>query len=188
MRNDSWPKKGRGGVRKLLYRPWRVRKLLAIDSLTNLASVLSHAKVLFAVLVSDVLGSAKAFVTSLYSEQIPTSVKEAQGKKNWREAMETEMHALVKHNTWEKCILPKGKKTVGCRWVYSIKYKLDGSFGRYKARLVAKGYTQTIGSITLRHSLPLQKWTPLESSSPWQPIRSDLSTSLMLQTHFSMET
>ncbi|KAJ0939464.1 putative RNA-directed DNA polymerase [Helianthus annuus] len=40
--------------------------------------------------------SAKAFVNSLYSEQIPTSVKEAQGKKNWKEAMETEMRALMK--------------------------------------------------------------------------------------------
>ncbi|KAJ0809224.1 putative RNA-directed DNA polymerase [Helianthus annuus] len=89
--------------------------------------------------------SAKAFVTSLYSEQIPSSVKEAQGNKNWKEAMETEMHALMKKNTWEKCVLPKGKKTVGCRWVYSIKYKPDGSIGRYKARLVAKGYTQTYG-------------------------------------------
>ncbi|KAJ0935652.1 putative RNA-directed DNA polymerase [Helianthus annuus] len=46
---------------------------------------------------------------------------------------------------WEKCTLPKGRKTVGCRWVYSIKYKPYGSIGRYKARLVAKGYTQTYG-------------------------------------------
>ncbi|KAJ0876890.1 putative RNA-directed DNA polymerase [Helianthus annuus] len=89
--------------------------------------------------------SAKAFVASLYTEQISNSVKEAQGKKNWEEAMEVEMRALMKNNTWEKCILPKGKKTVGCRWVYSIKYKPDGSIGRYKARLVAKGYTQTYG-------------------------------------------
>ncbi|XP_022028390.1 uncharacterized protein LOC110929538 [Helianthus annuus] len=58
---------------------------------------------------------AKAFVTSLYSEQIPGSVKEAQGKKNWKEALETDMQALMKNNTWEKCIPPKGKKTVGCR-------------------------------------------------------------------------
>nr|GFA38714.1 putative RNA-directed DNA polymerase [Tanacetum cinerariifolium] len=34
---------------------------------------------------------------------------------------------------------------VGCRWVFTIKYKPDGTIERYKARLVAKGYTQTYG-------------------------------------------
>jgi hypothetical protein len=34
---------------------------------------------------------------------------------------------------------------VGCKWVFSIKHKADGSIERYKARLVAKGYTQTYG-------------------------------------------
>jgi len=32
-----------------------------------------------------------------------------------------------------------------CKWVFSIKYKVDGSVERYKARLMAKGYTQTYG-------------------------------------------
>ena len=59
--------------------------------------------------------------------------------------MDDEILALRKNNTWEKCILPKGKKTVGCRWVYSIKYHADGTIERYKAQLVAKGYAQTYG-------------------------------------------
>lgn len=41
--------------------------------------------------------------------------------------------------------LPEGKKTMGCKWVFSIKYKVNGSIDRYKARLVAKGFTQTYG-------------------------------------------
>ena len=36
-------------------------------------------------------------------------------------------------------------KTVGCRWVYTIKYLPDDSIERLKGRLVAKGYTQTYG-------------------------------------------
>lgn len=31
---------------------------------------------------------------------------------------------------------------VGCKWMFTIEYKPDGSIERYKARLVAKGYTQ----------------------------------------------
>ena len=42
-------------------------------------------------------------------------------------------------------MLPSNKKTVGCKWVFSVKYHADGSIERYKARLVAKGYTQTYG-------------------------------------------
>ncbi|XP_021991157.1 uncharacterized mitochondrial protein AtMg00820-like [Helianthus annuus] len=102
--------------------------------------------------------------------------------------METEMHALMKNNTWEKCILPKGKKMVGYRWVYSIKYKLDGSIGRYKARLVANGYTQTYGIDYSETFSLVAKMDTIRVFSPWQPIRSGFSTSLMLQMHFSMET
>lgn len=56
-----------------------------------------------------------------------------------------EMRALEKNKTWEIVELPKGKKVIGCKWVYTLKYQADGSLERYKARLVAKGYTQTYG-------------------------------------------
>ncbi|CAJ2644587.1 unnamed protein product [Trifolium pratense] len=38
-----------------------------------------------------------------------------------------------------------GKKTVGCKWMFTVKYNSDESIERYKARLVAKGFTQTYG-------------------------------------------
>ena len=34
---------------------------------------------------------------------------------------------------------------MGCKWIFSIKYKVDGFIDQYMARLVAKGYTQTYG-------------------------------------------
>lgn len=57
--------------------------------------------------------------------------------------MRDEMNALEKNKTWEVIDQPKGKRLVGCKWVYTLKYKADGSLEKYKACLVAKGYTQT---------------------------------------------
>ena len=59
--------------------------------------------------------------------------------------MKVEMDTLEKNKTWEVVDLPRENKPVGCKWVFSVKYKADGSLERYKAILAAKGYTQTYG-------------------------------------------
>ena len=56
--------------------------------------------------------------------------------------MNKEISALQENQTWEVVSLPANKKPIGCKWVYKVKYKADGTIERYKARLVAKGYTQ----------------------------------------------
>ncbi|RVW51938.1 Retrovirus-related Pol polyprotein from transposon RE2 [Vitis vinifera] len=65
---------------------------------------------------------------------------------SWRQAMVDEMAALHSNGTWDLVVLPSGKSTVGCRWVYAVKVGPDGQVDRLKARLVAKGYTQVYGS------------------------------------------
>ena len=52
--------------------------------------------------------------------------------------MNAEMEALEKNKTWEMGDLPIGKKLVGCKRVYTVKYRVDWTLERYKARLVAK--------------------------------------------------
>ena len=55
------------------------------------------------------------------------------------------MNALEKKGTWEITSLPPGKQPVGCKWIFTVKYKEDGQIDQFKARLVAKGFTQPYG-------------------------------------------
>lgn len=59
--------------------------------------------------------------------------------------MEEETKTLKKNRTWELVNLPKGKKLVGYKWVFTVNYKFDSTVDRYKVKLVAYGYTQTFG-------------------------------------------
>ena len=57
-------------------------------------------------------------------------------------AMERELNALQKNDTWVLTTLPPGKKALSSKWVYKTKYKADGSIERHKARLVIRGFAQ----------------------------------------------
>lgn len=84
----------------------------------------------------DLSHNVVAFNASLSSNDVPKNFEEAIRDPKWKKAMEKEKSAFDKNETCEKCELPKGKKTVGCMQVYSIKYLVDGTIERYIARLV----------------------------------------------------
>jgi len=56
------------------------------------------------------------------------------------------MKAHQTMNTWKLTELPEGRKAVGCKWVFKVKSKPDGTVERFKARLVAKGFSQQPGT------------------------------------------
>ena len=49
------------------------------------------------------------------------------------------------NDVWDLVELPKGKKRIGCKWVFKIKRDSKSNVKRCKARLVAKGFTQRKG-------------------------------------------
>ncbi|XP_075112104.1 uncharacterized protein LOC142182080 [Nicotiana tabacum] len=75
----------------------------------------------------------------------PQSYTEAAQDPAWIEAIQAEINALQENNTWEIVSLPEGKKPIGCKCIYKVKYKATGEAERLKARLVAKGYSQQEG-------------------------------------------
>ena len=101
----------------------------------------------------------KHFVMSITSTVEPSSYAEASQHDCWLKAMKAELQALQLNETWQLTPLPPHKTAIGCRWVYKVKHKADGSIERYKARLVAKGYTQMEGLDYLDTFSPVAKLT-----------------------------
>jgi hypothetical protein len=96
----------------------------------------------------DVYERTKEEETNLfcfYADHEPLTFQEAIEEDCRRLAMEEEIQAIQKNDTWELSALPPKKKTIGVKWVYKIKRTADGGVDRYKARLVAKGYKQKYG-------------------------------------------
>ncbi|KAM1416032.1 hypothetical protein ACFX2I_007623 [Malus domestica] len=78
-----------------------------------------------------------SFALPIITDEIPSNFEEAiesEEKKRWCNAMGDEMNSLLKNKTWELAKLPKGKKAIGCKWVYAKKEDDDEKSNvRFKA-------------------------------------------------------
>ncbi|KAJ0090318.1 hypothetical protein Patl1_14878 [Pistacia atlantica] len=57
----------------------------------------------------------------------PTCVSQALSQPQWRDAMSNELTALMKHSTWDLVPPPLNYNPMGCKWVFRVKRKSDGS-------------------------------------------------------------
>nr|XP_023873300.1 uncharacterized protein LOC111985884 [Quercus suber] len=135
---------------------------------------------------SSLLSSLYAnFCSLITSIPEPRFYHEAIKDPKWKEVMNAEIAALVSNHTWTLTPLPSNEKAIGCKWIYRVKYKADGSVERYKARLVAKGFTQQEGLDFTDTFSPVAKLTTVKtllaisSVKGWHLVQLDVNNAFL---------
>ena len=79
--------------------------------------------------------------TALATLHEPHTYREASTDHLWQIAMKEKLDALSKNHTWNLVTLLPRKSVVGCKWIYKIKIRSNGSIECYKISFVTKGFT-----------------------------------------------
>ena len=86
---------------------------------------------------------------AILDDSDPANLSEAKSSPdwdNWHKAMKKELASLASRSVFSEVQeIPRGKTTVGSRWVFATKRNDEGEAVRHKARLVAQGFSQKFG-------------------------------------------
>lgn len=88
---------------------------------------------------------SKQFFVQSSSTLTPTTFIQAQNFFKWSETMQDEINALICNGTQWPVSCNNKQNVIGCKWVYKIKQKMDGTINKYKVCLVAKEFRQCRG-------------------------------------------
>ncbi|XP_015264582.1 PREDICTED: uncharacterized mitochondrial protein AtMg00820-like [Gekko japonicus] len=101
--------------------------------------------------------------------------------------MEQEIPSIYEKEAWTLTKLLPGRKPVGCKWVFQIKYNDDGTVELYKAHLVAKGYSQEYGTDYFETFAPVINLAVFRTLLSVTASRDMIVEHLNIKTHSSME-
>nr|GEX23997.1 putative ribonuclease H-like domain-containing protein [Tanacetum cinerariifolium] len=100
-------------------------------------------------LVTQIIGELTSVPQKEYGkmakEQEPKRVPQALKEPSWIEAMQEELLQFKMKKVWVLVDLPKGKRTIGSKWVFRNKKDEREIVIKNKARLVAQRHTQKEG-------------------------------------------
>ncbi|GKA66455.1 zinc finger, CCHC-type containing protein [Tanacetum coccineum] len=81
-------------------------------------------------------------------EEDPRTYNEAMQSRGCcflEEANDDKIGSIMENNTWVLSDLSPGCKSLGCKWIFKRKMKVDGIIDKFKARLVIQGFRQKEG-------------------------------------------
>jgi hypothetical protein len=55
--------------------------------------------------------------------------------------MQEEYDSIMRDDVWKVVHMPDGNSVVTSRWLYKIKYVVDGNIDKHKARFVVRGFS-----------------------------------------------
>jgi hypothetical protein len=96
----------------------------------------------------------------------PTTYEEAISgpwAKQWTEVMKQEVGSLRSHEIYTLKTIPPGRKAIGVKWVFKVKYTTTRAVNRFKARLVTKGFTQRKGLDFNETFTPMTRMTSIRT-------------------------
>jgi predicted transcriptional regulator len=73
----------------------------------------------------NMIDAIKIFMVKVFSKQVLQNIKKIMLDEHQKMTIYDEMKALQDNNIWELTILSAGNKTVGCKWMFIVKYKAD---------------------------------------------------------------
>ncbi|XP_020972603.1 uncharacterized protein LOC107627359 [Arachis ipaensis] len=127
----------------------------------------------------------RAFSLAITTTVEPKTYEQAVVHECWRNTISAELLALEKNKTWKITSLPPGKRAIGCKWVFKVKFNPDGSVERHKARLVARGFSQQAGYDYFDTFSPVVKLTTLRllltlvAAKGWELHQLDVNTTFL---------
>ena len=121
-------------------------------------------------------------------DEDPTTYRQAINsslRDQWTSAMDDEIAALKKNNTFEVVDKPIGRNIIDSKWVFKTKKNADGTLERYRARAVAKGYSQVPGFDFEDTFAPVIRYESLRfllaicAKNKWRPRQFDVKSAFL---------
>ena len=99
--------------------------------------------------------------------------------------MVEEYKSIVQNDVWHIIPKPKDKSVVSSKWLWKIKYALDGSIEIHKARFVARGFSQKAGIDYEETFAPVARFTSVRTiiaiatAKGWKVHQMDVKTAFL---------